>query len=192
MADVKKVNFDYIKRWEGGLSSDPRDPAAKSPCPTLTYQGRPLHTNMGVTWAAFHARFPNDPERVFLLMPADKWLQIYHDGYWNFVKGDLINSQAIAELLADWAWGSGAYAAYGLQKCLKANGYPVVIDGMIGPVTVNNLNNWKAVKGERAVFDALYSARTTFLQSLSGFKIYGTGWMNRMRDFKAYAYSIMA
>lgn len=191
MADINKVNYSYIKKWEGGYSSDPKDPAAKNPCPTLKYQGFPLHTNMGITWAVFHAKFPNEPEQTFWLMPSDKWLQIYHDGYWNLIKGDLITSQAIAEFLADWAWGSGAYACYGLQKCLKANGYVVTIDGIVGPVTIGELNDWILKVGQKTVFDALYSSRTAFLQSLTGFVRFGMGWINRIKDFRAYAYSII-
>jgi len=47
MADINKVNFDYIKRWEGGLSKHPKDPAAKYPVP----DGSGYHTNIGgVLW----------------------------------------------------------------------------------------------------------------------------------------------
>lgn len=186
-SDINKVNFDYIKKWEGGLSRDINDPASRFPCP----DGSGYHTNMGVTWQAFHAHFPNLTPRDFYSMPANLWLQIYHDGYWAAVKADLIESQVIAEFMADWAWGSGAfYPIKSLQRVLSLNGYPCAVDGIIGKVTIGQLNSMIKIKGERAVFDLLYSARTSFLQSISGFKIYGIGWMNRMRDFKKYAYTI--
>ena len=191
MANITKVNFDYIKKWEGKLSSDTRDPAAKNPCPTLTYQGKPLHTNTGVTWAAFHQHFPTAAESVFLSMPTQMWLAIYEQGYWNFVKASEIDSQGIAELLADWAWGSGVYASFGLQKCLKSMGYPCIVDGMIGKVTIGLLNKAIAEKGARTVFDNIYKARTTFLQSLAGWKTWGVGWTNRMKDFYQYGITVL-
>jgi hypothetical protein len=46
MANINAVNFDYIKKWEGGLSKDSRDQAAKDPVP----DGSGYHTNIGITW----------------------------------------------------------------------------------------------------------------------------------------------
>lgn len=190
-ANINNVNFAYIRKWEGLKSSDPNDPAAKFPCPTLKYQGRPLHTNIGVTWAAFKHNFPNATEQDFDIMKADFWLKIYERGYWDYMKASQIDSQAIAELVADWAWGSGSYAAKGLQSTLKSNGFPIIVDGIVGLATIGALNQWIYSAGERAVFAKLYAARLSFLQSLKGWRLYGIGWWNRMKDFKAYAESIM-
>lgn len=188
MADVFKVNFAYIKKWEGALSKDPRDPASKFPVP----DGSGYHTNMGVTWQAFKAHFPSLGVHEFYAMPEKVWLTIYREGYWNAVKGDWIDSQIIAEFMADWAWGSGAYyPSVALQRYLNSQGYTCIVDGQIGRVTVGLLNQICKAKGEKAVFDALYSARTSFLQSIKGFAVYGVGWMNRMRDFKSYAMTIL-
>ena len=184
MADVFKVNFAYIKKWEGGLSKDPRDPASKFPVP----DGSGYHTNMGVTWQAFKAHFPQGTPQEFYNMFDKLWLAIYREGYWKAVKGDEIKSQIIAEFIADWAWGSGPGTATAyVQTLLKNAGYLQPVTQLFGPVTLGNLHAMIDSKGERAVFDALYSARTSFLQSIKGFAVYGVGWMNRMRDFKAYA-----
>jgi lysozyme family protein len=186
MAEISKVNFGYIKKWEGGLSRDSHDPASRYPVP----DGKGYHTNIGVTWQAFHAHFPNLKPDDFYAMPSNLWLQIYHDGYWNAVRADEIDNQIIAEFLADWAWGSGAYAPIvNVQRMLSANGYTCAVDGVIGKVTLGQLNSMVKVRGAKSVFDLLYSQRTSFLQSLKQFSLYGTGWMNRMRDFKAYAYT---
>lgn len=190
-AQISKVNFDYIRKWEGRMSSDPRDPASKYPCPTLTFQGKPLHTNIGVTWQAFHANFPEKTEQDFQIMKAADWLEIYKRGYWQFMKASDIDSQAIAELLADWAWGSGSYASKGLQKALTANGFPTKVDGIVGMGTITALNKWIAASGERSVWAKLYTVRMSFLQSLQGWKIYGVGWGNRMKDLKLYCEGIM-
>lgn len=188
MADVFKVNFAYIKKWEGGLSKDPRDPASRFPVP----DGSGYHTNMGVTWQAFKAHFPSLGVHEFYAMPEKVWLTIYKEGYWKIVKGDEIKSLIIAEFIADWAWGSGpGTATAAVQTLLKNAGYAQPVTQLFGPVTLGNLHGMIDTKGERAVFEALYAARTSFLQSLKNFVIYGVGWMNRMRSFKEYAMTVL-
>lgn len=190
-ANINSVNFDYIKKWEGGLSSDPRDPAAKNPCPTIKHKGLPLHTNTGVTWAAFRAHFPKKSEAEFLNISKADWLAIYERGYWAVMKCSDIDSQAVAELLADWCWMSGSYAGRGLQKVLTANGYPCVVDGIVGAATIKQLNAFIQHFGQKYVFEKLFAARMSFFQSLKGWKYYGAGWSNRMNEFKKYALSIL-
>jgi hypothetical protein len=40
MANLQKVNFDYIKKWEGGLSHNQKDSASRNPVPST-----PAHPN---------------------------------------------------------------------------------------------------------------------------------------------------
>lgn len=192
MADINKVNFEYIEKWEGGKSRDKKDPASKFPVP----DGSGYHTNIGITWQAFVANAPalkyTPTPELFYKMPKDIWLAIYHNGYWSSVQGDKINSQAIAELIADWGWGSGPGTATSqVQAYLKKQGIVQPVTGFFGPVTVDNLNTYIKKVGEKTAFEGIYLSRVRFLNSLSNFKIYGIGWMNRMRDFYAYAQSIM-
>jgi lysozyme family protein len=192
MGDIKKVNFDYIRRWEGGLSKDKRDPAAKVPVP----DGSGYHTNIGITWQAFAANAPllnyKATPALFYEMPKDIWLSIYQGGYWASVKGDFIKSQAISELIADWAWGSGpGTATLYVQSFLKKQGLPQPVTGYFGPVTLGILNDYIKTVGEKVAFEGIYQARVKFLKSLSNWKTYGIGWMNRMNDFYAYGQSIL-
>jgi hypothetical protein len=52
MANLQKVNFDYIKKWEGGLSHNQKDSASRNPVPSTPAHPNPkgTHTNVGVTW----------------------------------------------------------------------------------------------------------------------------------------------
>ena len=117
MADINKVNFAYIKKWEGGLSKNPKDSASKHPVP----DGSGYHTNMGVTWATWQFHFGKDIQG-FYAMPFDKWKKVYLF-YWNLVGGASISSQIITEFLADWAWASGINAPRQLQYYLYNTGY---------------------------------------------------------------------
>lgn len=192
MADINKVNFDYIKKWEGGLSKDRRDQAAKDPVP----DGSGYHTNMGVTWTTFKglARkvgYTPTP-KLFYEMPKNVWLGIYKVGYWDLVQGDRINSQAIAELCADWVWGSGGYAISLIQKTLNKLGANPPLPGsyVFGPATLKAMNDAIKKRGEKVVFDALHTARKQFLLNLAAnpaYSAFGAGWQNRLNDFYGFA-----
>lgn len=192
MADILKVNFDYIRKWEGRVSKDKRDRAARFPVP----DGSGNHTNIGVTWQAFLFNGPTlgytPTPALFYEMPKDIWLKIYKLGYWDSMKADRINSQAIAEFIVDWAWGSGpTLAGKKLQEYLKKKGYQLKPDGLVGAITIGCLNDHIAKKGERTVFSNLFNEKMEFLKTVRSFKTFGKGWMNRMNDFKKYAESIM-
>ena len=142
MADIQKVNFEYIRKWEGRLSKDRRDRASRYPVP----DGSGYHTNIGVTWQAFLFNGPllgyTPTPALFYDMPKEIWLRIYKIGYWDTMKADQINSQAIAEFLVDWAWGSGpSLAARKLQEYLNKHEYGLKVDGILGAISIGSLNH---------------------------------------------------
>lgn len=196
MADINKVNLDYIKRWEGGLSKDPRDQAAKDPVP----DGSGNHTNIGVTWTVFKSMGPvlgyTPTPKLFYAMPSNIWLGIYKRGFWDLVQGDKIHSQAIAELCADWVWGSGGFAVSLIQKALNKLGATPPLPGSytFGPLTLKAVNDLIKKKGEKVVFEALFNARKQFLLNLAAnpaYSAFGAGWQNRMKDFYTFASKLL-
>lgn len=191
MANINKVNIAYIKKWEGGLSRRLDDPWSKYPVP----DGSGYHTNKGVTWNTFQS-FAKQVGYVatpalFYAMPDNIWLGIYKIGFWNPMHGDRIPSQAIAELLADFAWGSGpGGATRQLQRYLNANGYGLVVDAGFGPKTLAALLNHIKKVGEKKAFDGIYQWRLAFLKSLSAAGA-NPGWFTRMADFYNYGISVI-
>lgn len=189
MADISKSNLDYILRWEGGLSKHPRDSAARHPVP----DGSGFHTNKGVTWRVFRSIYGESQDAIvrFYRMTHDDFRGIYKL-YWNGVKADSVNSQVIAEYMADFAWGSGvAGASRQIQKWLNSQGYKVGVDGKIGNQTITAVNNLIKDKGEKIAFESLDAHRRHFLSLLRDFDVFGQGWYNRLNDFVAYAYSLI-
>jgi lysozyme family protein len=177
----------YIRQWEGGLSNAPGDIESAYPAPgTGGY-----HTNKGVTWRTFVGSAPKggysaSPE-LFMKMPDDIWLKIFKVNFWDFVLADKINSQAIAELIVDWVWGSGPGASIPyVQRYLVNQGEKISVDGGFGPMTLAALNRQIAKKGEKKVFEDLYKIRYDFIDNL-GKTAYGapfrTGWLNRLKAF---------
>jgi lysozyme family protein len=74
-----------------------------------------------------------------------------------------------------------------MQQFLNKHGYSVVVDGIVGRKTIEQLNKFVKDKGVKWAFEAMYNHRVDFLQSLKSFKTFGTGWMRRMTDFYLYA-----
>lgn len=194
MANVNKANIDLIRKWEGGLSKNPKDKAAQFPRPP----GLEFHTNAGITWETF---FTNAQKlgyeataELFISMPDKIWLKIYKKLFWDGVKGDQIKSQAIAEFLTEWAWGSGpGTAVKKLQEYLNLHSGtdPLKVDGKIGPKTLDALHARIKQKGERVIFEDLDRMKRNFLNGLRDINTFGVGWYHRMDDFRNYAVSII-
>lgn len=196
MAKIENVNFALIKKWEGGLSKNKKDAAAKFPVP----DGSGYHTNMGITWQTFSSNAQKlgyvATSATFKNMTQAVWLKIYKSLYWNAVKGDEIESQAIAEFLTEWAWGSGpGTSAKHLQAYLNlhlGNQQPLNVDGKIGKNTLTALHNLIQEIGERIVFEDLDRMKRDVLKSSDSINTFGLGWYNRMDDFRNYAVSIIS
>jgi lysozyme family protein len=194
MADIKKVNFDYIKKWEGGLSYNQKDSAAKNPVPwTTNYPNhRGIHSNVGVTWPAWAAIFGRSDESIedFYKMPKEKWVMVYK-WYWDIVGASNINNQIISELLADWAWGNGTNACFQLQQFLVAQGKMIEVDGRVGKKTIYALNELIKEESPIVVYKALFKWRVEWIKRLPSFRDFGRGWMNRLEDFDQWALGVL-
>lgn len=175
MADYKQV-IPQIKKFEGGLSKAETDSARFYPVP----DGSGFHTNKGVTWKTFESLAPylgyEASAANFYRMPDAIWYKIFKKGYWDQIGGDKIKSQAIANTLADFAWGAGpGTAAKVVQRVLG-----VTVDGVIGPKTIAAINT----KKEKELFDKLVEAKKTFYLTLPNQQANYTGWANRLEQEK--------
>jgi len=195
MANVKDANLALIFKWEGGLSKNKKDTAANFPRPA----GLEFHTNKGITWETFSSNaqklgYAADPA-LFIKMPDDVWLKIYKKLFWDGIKGDDIKSQAIAEFMTDWAWGSGpGTAGKKLQEYLNTRRTEnlLKVDGKIGTKTLDALHELIKQHGERIIFEDLDRMKRNFLNQLSSINTFGVGWYHRMDDFRNYAVKIIS
>jgi lysozyme family protein len=185
-------------KWEGKYSSDPTD-SARSTSTKKLLNGHPIHTNQGITYATWlntsSALGHPKTEAGFLNMTSDQWGKIMKKFYWDYVFGDQIQSQAIAELLTEIVWGSGPGGLKPnvilLQTFLKNKGYdPNGIDGGMGPDTVKALNKFtseKGAKGIQEIVSLIFKNRSNQLKSYPSAKDHLKGWMNRMNDWYSSA-----
>lgn len=194
MADYRNI-ISFIKSKEGGKSSATTDTASRNPSPCGNgSNGKPYHTNKGVTWTTFSSNASTLGYSAscsnFLNMPDDIWGKIYKQGYWNPMKGDDIENQAIANTFVEMAWGSGVGGATNFLKQFFKKKYNKSFTNVNDMVEfVNELEK----KGQTPdLFEKLYDFRANKYVALNQPKNL-KGWMNRLDAFyllnKPYALS---
>lgn len=169
MADIKKI-IPKIKQFEGGYSNHPSD---RGGC-----------TQAGVTIATFRKYYGASKTCEDLKKLTDEqWLHIFRAGYWDRIKGDEIQSQSIANLFLDCAWGSGTVTATKkVQACLG-----LTVDGVVGAKTLAALNGDGSTQYHKAVFEKLWAMRRNWFMNIAQVgnnKVFLKGWLNRLDKIK--------
>lgn len=168
-----KLYLPELLKVEGGLSKSKQDKASAFPVP----DGSGYHTNKGVTWKTFSSlatRLGYRPDvALFYKMPDSLVGLIFKYEYWDKVYADKINSQAIAENIADWAYHSGPGTALKQVKKflgLASNASPEAF--------INRINKTIDAK---AFVTQLINYRKHWLLALPG-TANDKGWINRLNS----------
>lgn len=121
--------------------------------------------------------------RTVRKLEQDELQDIYRSLYWNKVDGDDLPA-GVDYCVFDGGVNSGPHqSALWLQRAINACGGDVVVDGMIGPVTLN-----AAAKVPRgALVDDICTRRLKFLRDLKTWKTFGGGWSTRVAELKIAA-----
>jgi lysozyme family protein len=165
MADFAKYAPKLIA-LEGGYSWHPED------------QGGP--TCQGVTLATYRQYYGADKTKEDLKNISYKeWCHIMKKGYWDKVKGDKIDNQSLAEIIADWCVNSGLAGVRKVQELLGCKP-----DGIVGPITLSLINAAEA----ELLHERIWKARQQFFINIvkrnPKQKVFMNGWMNRLNSFK--------
>jgi lysozyme family protein len=171
---LNKINtISFIKKWEGGFVNHPADPGGA--------------TMAGVTLATFQSwrkkkGLPIPTVTDLKNITEKEWVDIFTDGYWNPWQADFINSQAVANQLVCWGWGSGPVTAIRqLQKLSET----LSVDGNCGVKTLQYIN----FQCPYELFDKIWIARANFfidIKSSSG--VFLKGWLNRLYDIINFSF----
>ena len=196
MADYRR-QIGFIKKWEGGMSNDPNDPAAAYPMPCYYAGQSGWHTNKGITWQTFSTYATSLGYSAscenFILMPDYIWLKVFKKKFWDAFALDSYNSQSIADIVVSWAWGSGHGGAYRqLARFLNTNYAASLPDGK------SDFNVQTAAK-VRDVFNAITRrpnrerlTQEELIQHYRNFYIslnkpyYLNGWLNRLSELDSF------
>jgi lysozyme family protein len=177
MANIKHLS-PFILRWEGGFANDPDDAGGA--------------TMRGITLATFKKyrkdKGKPEPDVTDLKnISESEWEEILREYYWNPWQADSINSQAVANLLVGWGWGSGVKTAVmQFQKLMKLK-----VDGIVGKNTLAAINS----SDEIELFNRIWLARKDFFINIvknnpSQIKFL-SGWLNRLYDNVNYNFHLI-
>lgn len=169
MADFN-ISLRKCLRWEGGYT-DTLDDGYEC-------------TNSGITIATYQKVYGDDKDCSDLKkMTAQQRDYIYKTLYWDKIKGDELNCQPIADLLYNWAVGSGVKSA--VKHIQRLVG--VADDGIMGNITLSAVNDYK---DPHRLFDMLWEDRYQFFQNLCRRNPQRTkflrGWINRLKSHTWY------
>ncbi len=165
MADYKKL-MPFILKWEGGYSNDKDDLGG------ATYKG--------ITLATFRSVYGNDKTvKDLKAMTSQQWEHIFKTLFWDAWQADRINDQNVANILVDWAWGSGSYGIKIPQRMLG-----VAVDGIVGGKTLAAVN----ARDGKALFKELKEERIAYIGRICRTRPqnrkFRQGWLNRINSLK--------
>lgn len=165
MADFKKY-APKLLQLEGGFVNHPEDKGGI--------------TNCGITLETFRSFFGQDKTvKDLQSMSYGMWKDIIKAGYWDKVKGDEIENQSLAELIADWCVNSGLSAIRKVQDVLGCKP-----DGIVGPITLSLINSSDAEKLHERIWNARHQFYINIVKRNPRQKVFMNGWMNRLNRFK--------
>lgn len=154
-----------LLQLEGGYVWHPKD------------KGGP--TCKGVTLKVYQQYYGSHKTKENLKdIPYGEWCHIMKDGYWDKVKGDEIENQSLAEIIADWAVNSGAS---GIRKMQEVVGCKP--DGIVGPITLSMINTSDAAQLHERIWKARQQHYINIVKRDERQKVFMNGWMNRLNKF---------
>lgn len=165
-------------KFEGGYVDDPTDPGGE--------------TNKGITMATFqrcsHSLLGVEPtsENLKALTDAQAGI-IYRANYWKPIQGDAYPLQELANIVFDFYVNGGTHATCLLQKVLNAMGSSLVVDGTLGPGSMQAL----LALPQDEVYAKYKQGRIDYYQQLGQkYPQFVKGWMNRVNCFPDLAVSV--
>lgn len=105
---------------------------------------------------------------------------LFKNEFWDTVKADQINSQSVAEMIADHAINANPRVAVKItQRVLnKYFNTQLVVDGVVGVKTIRAINSVNQEK----LFIRIGEERLEYYQNLNDYKYFSNSWDNRVYE----------
>lgn len=166
---------DSIEQAEGGYQNFVADKG------NYNSLGDRVGTNYGVS-ARFYEDvigFPPSMEDIKNITKQQAHI-LFKNEFWDKVKGDEIQSQAVAEMIADHAINAGTGSAAQITQETLNNyfGKQLTIDGSIGNMTLQAINS----VNPSDLFDKIATSRLENYKTKSEYEKFGHAWRTRVHD----------
>lgn len=167
MKDNETLEQAFARAKKKGWSNDPKDNGGA--------------TMVGVTIGTYRSycryKGKKTPSTEDLKnITYKEWRDIVHTMYWSKWKADLIEDQAVANMIVDWVWASGQ--GIGIKRVQSILG--VTADGIVGPKTLTAVNSCDAKDLVKRVYNARVAHFNSIVKSNPSQKKWIKGWMNRV------------
>jgi len=105
---------------------------------------------------------------------------IFKNQFWDAIKADVINSQAVAETYADHAINASPRASTRIMQRVLNNtfGKTLTVDGITGNKTIAAINSVDATQ----LFNAFSNGRKSYYNSLNDCKYFCNAWHGRVEE----------
>lgn len=182
------IYAEFTQAREAGVSKAKTDSASAFPVP----DGTGNHTVAGITYRLFvdladEMGYAPTTNNFYNMVTNGIWNKIYNR-QWHAAHADLINSQAIAQLVFQALWGGGPalheWLVNEMQKFFKDR---LEHDGKLGNNTATIINMFTANKAQELAYCMyVHEKRLQYLRSLKAYKANGKGWESRAEKLKAF------
>lgn len=157
----------FLRAKKSGWANDPKDNGGA--------------TMIGVTIGTYRSYCKYKGKKVpsatdLKNIPYKEWRDIVHTMYWSKWKADLINDQAVANMIVDWVWASGQ--GIGIKRVQKL--LNLTADGIVGPKTIAAINAANSTELVKKVYDARAAHFNAIVKANPSQKKWLKGWINRI------------
>ena len=162
---------------EGGYQNHPNDRG------NYNSLGQLVGTNLGIAAPTYEDWIGRPPTAADMRAITPEIARaIYRSKYWDDIKGDQIQSQAVANIFFDGRVNHGRTGTYIMQRVVGVDD-----DGRVGPITLQAINSANPAQLVEAYKEARRSFYHQLVASNPSFGVFLNGWLNRLANFEGGA-----
>lgn len=144
-------------------------------------RGDLVGTNWGISAKTYESYLNRPPTETDMRnMSKQTAIQIYKRNYWDRIKADDIQSQAVANVLFDGHVNHGGWGVRMIQEVLG-----VAKDGVVGPITLHAINSANPGQLVARYVERRRQAYHWLADNRAGQRKFLNGWLNRLKKFVA-------
>lgn len=168
------IAYQFVEAAEGGFQIYSTDPG------NYNSLGQLVGTNWGISAPVYEDWIGRPPTRQDMeSMSKEEAKQIYRSKYWDRIRGDEIQSQAVANVFLDGHVNHGRSGIRMMQKVVDVDQ-----DGIVGPITLAAINSRPPNAVVRQYIQEREKLYYWLAENRDGMAMFLNGWLNRLDMFR--------